>query len=182
MEQPGFDSPVCDALNAAIEYRELAPRVGGVSQIRSRQVSADPIQFEILVPHDQIGQIGRLFGITTAIGCAVVGAALSWYDHASAAKVVWAVGALIGVLGVVIPLAVKPVYLLLALISWPIGVAVSFLMLAFLYYVVITGTGLVWRLLGRDLLQRNRDPDATTYWQPKTPLGPESKERYLRQF
>lgn len=40
------------------------------------------------------------------------------------------------------------------------------LLLAVLFFLVVTPVGLVLRLVGRDLLQLRRDPRAPSYWQP----------------
>ncbi len=124
----------------------------------------------------------RQFGGIMLVGCAVVGAVLRWYGHPSAAAVVWAIGTIVGVLGLIIPPAAKPVYLFLSLVSWPVGWVMSYVILGIVYYIVITGTGMVFRLLGRDPLQLNRDPSATTYWKPKVLPRPEEKQRYFSQF
>ena len=50
---------------------------------------------------------------------------------------------------------------------------VSQIILALLYYAVVTPTGLVIRALGRDPLRLRRDPRAKSYWIPRDPPGPE---------
>lgn len=124
----------------------------------------------------------RVFGVIMLIGCGIVGA-LAWsWGHPTVAKVVWGVGAVVGVVALVVPIAAKPVYLLLAVVSWPIGFVMSYVVLGIFYYVIITGTGLVFRLVGRDPLQRRLDPEASTYWQPKVLPDPQDRQRYFRQF
>ena len=95
---------------------------------------------------------------------------------------VWAAGGVIGLIGLAVPPVVKPVYLLLTVVSWPIGYVVSHVVLAVFYYVIITGTGLIFRLVGRDPLQRRFDPAASSYWQSKTLPDAQNRERYFRQF
>jgi hypothetical protein len=56
----------------------------------------------------------------------------------------------------------------------------SFLVLAVIWYGVFTLVALVFRLIGRDALQRSFEPDAPTYWQPKA--LPTDPRRYLRQY
>jgi hypothetical protein len=124
----------------------------------------------------------RQFGGIMLIGCGIVGAVLWLYGHPSAGKVIWVVGAAVGLPGLAFPPAVKPVYLLLSLVSWPVGWVMSYLILGIFYYVIITGTGLVFRLIGRDALQLRFDPNAKTYWRAKVLPGPEEKQRYFSQF
>ena len=78
------------------------------------------------------------------------------------------------------PIALKPVYLGLTLATWPIGWVVSHLALAVVYYGVITPIALVFRLIGRDAMNRRFDRDATTYWEPYDP--DRGLDHYLRQF
>lgn len=53
--------------------------------------------------------------------------------------------------------------------------------LAVIYFGVVTPTGLVLRALGNDPLRRRREPDAATYWIRRDPPGPE-RESMTRQF
>ena len=49
---------------------------------------------------------------------------------------------------------------------------VSPVVLGFLFFAVITPTGLVMRALGKDPLRLARDPAATSYWIRRQPPGP----------
>jgi len=84
------------------------------------------------------------------------------------------------VLAVAAPAALRPVYLALNVITYPIGWVTSLLVLAILYYLVVTPVGLVMRLTGRDVLGRSRDPSAPSYWVARKPPGPLA--RYFRSF
>lgn len=70
-------------------------------------------------------------------------------------------------------------YLALAYATYPIGWAVSHLVLLGLYYGVFTPIGLTMRVCGRDSLQRRLEPRASSYWLPRTPA--KSPARYFRQ-
>jgi len=75
---------------------------------------------------------------------------------------------------------VRPVYITLMLLTSPIGWVVSFIIMAVFYYLVITPTGLFFRVTGRDTLHRKFDRSASTYW-----VGhrqPDSVKRYFNQF
>ena len=50
-----------------------------------------------------------------------------------------------------------------------------------LFYTVVTPTGLLLRLFGKDLLQLRRDPNATSYWIERQPPGP-APESMRNQF
>ena len=80
----------------------------------------------------------------------------------------------------VAPRANLPIYLGLTLLSFPIGFVLSYVIMGFLFYGLITPTGLLFRLLGKDPLQRRFEPQATTYWSDPRPRR--GKESYFRQF
>ena len=62
----------------------------------------------------------------------------------------------------------------------PIGWTVSHLLLAFVYFVVLTPIGLAMRLAGRDPLQRQIDPEAKSYWVERKRKT--DSNQYFRQF
>jgi hypothetical protein len=64
--------------------------------------------------------------------------------------------------------------------AFPIGWTISHLLLAFIYYVVLTPIGLLMRLVGRDPMERSFDRKAASYWVPHNPGG--DTARYFRQF
>lgn len=55
------------------------------------------------------------------------------------------------------------------------------LILAFIFFVVLTPLGLLMRLFGKDLLRLRLDRHATSYWQPRHPPGPKP-ESFKDQF
>ncbi|MBX6316636.1 MAG: hypothetical protein IRY99_27540 [Isosphaeraceae bacterium] len=101
-------------------------------------------------------------------------------DHPRAAWVLAALALGVGLLGLVRPPAVRPLYVGWMVLAFPIGWTVSRLILAAVYFGLFTPVALVFRLIGRDALSRTRRPDAATYWTPKpAPADPRS---YFRQF
>lgn len=42
-----------------------------------------------------------------------------------------------------------------------------------LFFLTVTPTGIIMRLLGKDMLQRRMDPDAKSYWIERHPPGPD---------
>ena len=80
----------------------------------------------------------------------------------------------------VAPRANLPIYLGLTVLSYPIGFVLSYLIMGFLFFVMITPVGLFFRLTGYDPLQRRFDRDATTYWTDPRPRR--GKESFFRQF
>jgi hypothetical protein len=53
--------------------------------------------------------------------------------------------------------------------------------MALLFYGTVWPTGLVMRMMGKDLLRLKRQPDANSYWIARTPPGP-SAETMKDQF
>lgn len=65
-------------------------------------------------------------------------------------------------------------------LTFPLRWVVTHLFLAAVYFGVFTPLALLFRILGRDALQRRFQPAAPTYWQPKRLPG--DMRQYLRQF
>lgn len=63
--------------------------------------------------------------------------------------------------------AVRPVYVVMTLIAWPIGMVLSTVLMALVFYGMFTPVGLAFRLFGRDPLERGLDPEAKSYWIPR---------------
>ena len=72
------------------------------------------------------------------------------------------------------------IYLGLTLVTLPIGWTVSFLLLTIFYFLLLTPLALIFRLAGRDPLNRNFDPDTDSYWIGRIP--PDKIDRYFHQF
>jgi hypothetical protein len=91
----------------------------------------------------------------------------------------WAAAALCGLLAAVAPAALRPLYVALLVITWPIGFVVSHVIMAVLFYGLFTPIALIFRLMRRDAMQRRFDPSATTYWTPRQPVT--DLKQYFRQ-
>jgi hypothetical protein len=89
-------------------------------------------------------------------------------------------GLLLGSFSLVAPHLNRYPFLFLTFITYPIGFCLSYVIMIFLFYGVITPVGLLLRLVGRDPLQRRFEPDAPTYW--VSPTARKSKEDYFKQF
>jgi len=78
------------------------------------------------------------------------------------------------------PPALRPLYLVMSVVGWPIGMAVSVIIMFVIYFLLITPLSLIFRLIGRDALHRKPDPGAETYWIPVSDRP--DAARYFRQF
>lgn len=90
------------------------------------------------------------------------------------------VGAVLYVLGRISVVLIKPIYLGMILLTFPIGWVVSHLMMGLFYYGIITPVALLFRLLNRDPLCKKYEPDAETYWLRYKQKR--SAKDYFRQF
>ena len=79
------------------------------------------------------------------------------------------------------PGLMRMVFLGMSYLTWPIGFVVSHVVLALVYYLVLTPIGLLMRLFGYDSMKRRFDPEAPSYWVERPAAGFDIR-RYLRQF
>lgn len=120
------------------------------------------------------------FGLLLGVFLVIVGAMLRWRWHLPAASVaMWALAAATTVAYYLAPAIQKPLYLGWMYATLPIGLAVSYVVLAVIYFGVLMPIGLMMRLAGGDPLRRQLDRGAATYW---TPHQPAAMQRYFRQF
>jgi hypothetical protein len=112
-----------------------------------------------------------------------VAAAIAWilarrdWDGAAIGLLAVAVGGLL--VGLAAPEWLRPAYVAWMAASYPIGWVVSHVLLAIVYYGVVTPIGVILRMSGRDTLRLRSRPEST-YW-VRRPPSPEST-RYFRQF
>ena len=78
------------------------------------------------------------------------------------------VAGLLGPLGLIAPQVLRPIFVAWMVVAFPIGWTVSRLLLAMVFYGLFTPLALVFKVVGRDRLQRARRTDRATYWNPKT--------------
>lgn len=72
------------------------------------------------------------------------------------------------------------IYLGLILVTFPVGWAISMILLTAFYYLLLMPLGFIFRLLGRDPLSRRFDPDAKSYWLDRRET--DSLDRYFHQY
>jgi len=72
------------------------------------------------------------------------------------------------------------IYIVLILITLPIGWVMSFILLAIFYFLILTPLGLVFRMAGRDPLHRKFDSKVKSYWLRRQPA--DTIDRYFHQF
>lgn len=122
----------------------------------------------------------RVFGAAAIVLFGLLGWWLRANGQPSWALAAWITAACSGMAAAVWPKANLPLYLALTLVAFPIGLLLSYAVLALMWYLIITLTAGCFRLLGKDPLQRRFDRAAASYWQPYPARG--SRDLYFRQF
>ncbi len=124
----------------------------------------------------------RQFGWIWMAFVALFGA-VAWFKfhNPALARGLWVAAVVVPVLGWAIPPFMRLVFLGMSYLAWPIGFVVSHVVLAGVYYLVLTPIGLVTRLVGYDSMKKTFDREASTYWVPRD-RGKIDAKRHFRQF
>ncbi len=129
----------------------------------------------------------RKFALSLIIGfpcIAVVLLVLGWLRgrgwNLSLAAIVGGGGLLVGLLLLALPQIARPFYVAWYFIACCIGTVVGNLALAIVFFVLMTGLGLLMRALGRRSVRKTFDKRAATYWQDAEQV--DDPNRYYRQF
>ncbi len=132
----------------------------------------------------------RQFGLIAFVAFFALAGLIAWknglfgFDFGAAGPVIMKVflglGAASGLLALIAPILLLPLYLALMILSYPIGFVISYVLMGILFYGLLTPVGLVFRIIGRDALKRKFDPDASSYYVPHRPV--ENVSRYYKQF
>ena len=126
-------------------------------------------------------ELRQFAGIWFPAFWAIIGALL-WFKagfHA-AGVAVWSAAGVVSIAGLARPALIRPIFVGMCVASAPIGYVVSLILVASIYYLVLTPTGLLLRLFRYDPMQRRFDRSASSYWVPYE-AGADVK-RYFRQF
>jgi hypothetical protein len=122
----------------------------------------------------------RKFGITIGLFLIVIAGFLYW--RGKEPNVILLIsGSVLIVLGLLLPVILKPVYWLWMVLSIFLGWIMTRVILALLFYLVITPIGLFSRLFGNRFLDLKWDRSKDTYWNYRD-RNQESIEEYEQQF
>jgi len=122
----------------------------------------------------------RKFGITMAVAIAALGGLFLWRGREEAEWLFWvAVGFL--VLGVAVPVALRPVQKIWMAFAVTLGWVMTRVILVIVFYIGVTPIALIARLVGKRFLDLGFEPERESYWVP-FPKPDRGKERYLSQF
>lgn len=122
------------------------------------------------------------FGLVIAIGLGLIGIYISLKtNNLNVSKWLWGIGLLFLILCFILPTILRPVYRIWMLIAYFIGRIISNVILIVLYYVVLTPTGLVLRLFGKDILNKKFEKNHESYWVKKD-LSGHTTEQYRKMY
>ena len=111
--------------------------------------------------------------------CALVGWSIAQKTgHWHEVEIGWAVSGIISIAGIVFPPLIRPVFVGLILLTYPIGWVVSHLLLGAIFFGVVAPIGLILRVMGHDSLSL-KFPLNRSMW--KSPTGKTDPGSYLRQ-
>ena len=124
-------------------------------------------------------QLRQFAGIWFPAFCALVGWSIArktghWHE----VQIGWLVAGILSAAGLIYPPLIRPVFVGLILVTYPIGWVVSHGLLGAIFYVVVTPIGIILRLTGHDSLQL-KPPTENSLW--KRPVGKTDPASYLRQ-
>jgi hypothetical protein len=109
--------------------------------------------------------------------------AVAWFKfhNAPLARWIWVAAIVVPLLGWAVPSFMRVVFLGMSYLAWPIGFVVSHVVLAAVYFLVLTPIGLLMRLFGYDSMKKEFDREAASYWVPR-PIVDDDAKRHFRQF
>jgi len=124
----------------------------------------------------------RKFGLLVGGVCVLLGLLFLWRHPGRSPYFLWPGGILMA-LGVVVPRALKWVYVAWMSLAFVLGFIMAHVILTLFFFLVITPIGLAARLFGQDFLSLKLDRAARSYWLPREPkLKSKSPADYERQF
>ncbi len=97
------------------------------------------------------------------------------------ARWLWVAAVVVPIVGWLVPAFMRLVFLGMSYLAWPIGFVVSHVVLAVVYYLVLTPIGLLTRVFGYDSMKKRFDPEAESYWIERS-LEAVDPKCYFRQF
>jgi hypothetical protein len=135
----------------------------------------------LLVNRNPSNRMLHQFGAIWTVFFGVVGV-LVWRKTGVATRAVeiWAGAGGLALVGLLYPPVMRWLFVGLSYATYPIGWTLSHLILALVYYGIVTPIGVVMRWLGRDPMLREFDRSAASYWVPRR--GTADTHRYFRQY
>jgi ABC-type uncharacterized transport system permease subunit len=133
----------------------------------------------IQIERNPSGRQLLVFGIAWLVFFACWGGACQMRGRTLAAEIFWAAAVAVPLLGAASRMALRTAYVAVSYATYPLGYVISHVVLAVVYFFVLTPIGLAMRLLGNDPLSRKFEPGAKSYWKRREKA--KSAESYFNQ-
>ena len=117
----------------------------------------------------------RIFGFAFGGGLSVLGGILYWRGIASVPPYLWGVAAVLWLLALVAPRALRPIEKVMATIFRAVTTALTAVLLTIFFYLIVFPIGLLLRLFGKDPMGKKFDREAKSYWVEVPEDGPWSR-------
>lgn len=128
-------------------------------------------------PRAQLASFGRLWAPLFAM---LISSMLWNSTHPEGSVAVLSLGLIIALAGWISPYWLKPPFVFLMVITFPIGFVVGILLMGFVFYLCIVPIGIILRVLGKDPLIKVLDRDVESYWIERSDSI--SVAQYFKQF
>ena len=120
----------------------------------------------------------RRFAISTSLAIWVIfGGLLPWLFEFDYPKWPWVVLAVAIIWGLVAPKSLRPVYIGWMKFAFALSKITTPIILGLIFFVVFLPVALIMKVIGRDPMNRNIDPSATTYKKTSEAISADNLER-----
>lgn len=123
----------------------------------------------------------RTFGLMLAAILIVFGVLQFYKDRHSLAYVLYVSGVISAASALFFQPVIKPIYIIMMKMAHVLGWINTRILLGLLFYIILTPTGLLMRMFGRDILDQNINPDSKDYWIKKEKIK-FTKKSYENQY
>jgi len=121
----------------------------------------------------------KSFGLTIGIILFIIAAVLFYYDK-EYHQIIAIIGGGFICLGIIIPITLKPIYLLWMTFAVVLGWIMTRVVLSILFYFIITPIGIITRLFGEDFLDLKKS-NSESFWNDRD-HNFEKNQNYEKQF
>jgi hypothetical protein len=123
------------------------------------------------------GKQGERFGTGVSLATAVMAAIAMHRGHMERMETLWMVSASLLFLALVLPRALHPAAWILEEAFKTVTKTLMYILLVLVFILVFSPVGIMLRLLSRDILEREIQPDARSYWSERKPRDPSRTEK-----
>lgn len=122
----------------------------------------------------------RSFGVMIGAIFLLIAVFSSYKDKESFRIFLYIAGSFIG-LGLLIPILLKPLYIIWMTFAAILGWIMTRLILTLLFYVIITPIGIMLKVIGKDVLEIKKQAVKESYWNQRD-INLEKNQNYEKQF